>query len=123
MNHSPISPAEEPAAQVEYLNHPERLLERARYFVHGAPDGIELTLTISASKDVDTISIQIDDRATMEERCGLVDWFAKKLGARSGAGAPVLSESGYASYLTRAEFGANRKLYVDAYTRIAKASR
>lgn len=121
MNQRLTSPSKEPAPQTAYLSEPERLLERAKNIVHGAPAGLDLTLTLSMGKHGDSIHIQVDSAAPMEQRCGLVDWFAAKLNPRHPAGAPMLGESGTAWYRATAEFGENRGLYVNVTTQITKA--
>lgn len=123
MNQRLTTAATSPSPQPAPLSSVQRLLAQAEQLVDEAPDHVGLTLTLSAQEHGDSIIIQVDSKACMEDRCGVVDWFARKLNGASKAGAPVLSESGYASYATRAELGAHHKTYVDVYTPIAKAAR
>lgn len=123
MNQPRTSTRKTPSAQNAFLNEPERLLERAKQLVAGYDSDVNLYITINMGPRADSLNFQVDAEASLEDRCAVVDWFAKKLGARSGTGAPMLSESGHASYKVSAEFGANRPLYVDAWTQIAKSAR
>ena len=122
MKQRPTSTVDESTIAVEVLSEPERLLERARQLVHGAPAGVDLTIVVSMGSEVDSITVQISTDAPLEKRCDLVDWFAKKLGIVGCKGLPRCNASGYASYMASAEMGTNRKTYVDVFTPIAKAA-